>query len=1859
MNTRTEPDIYERSNLTRNQLLIWLGQKLKPEEPIYKVTVTFTFGGRVDRRRFQEAFQTLVNSSDSLRTVIEEIDGVPRQRVLEPFAYEVEYEDLAARPNQEDALKRWLANRRDIVFDLDRRLFDAALLKVAEERFVWVLSLHHIVTDGWSIALLYQRAADFYERAVNGSLERVARLPCFQDYVAHERAERASARHRRAREYWEKKVASKPAALFGGASGRTGATLRVSRRLGAERTQRLKTFAREEIPGATEHAALFHVFAAVLFAYLHRVTGRRRLSIGVPFHNRRGDFKATLGLVMGVSPLEIALDDDTIRSVVQKVRAEVAEIRPVRDFALANPAHDKLYDVVLNYHATNFPKFAGMPVHMQWIHTGRESDALALQVHDFDGSGELFLDFDFHSDVFNSDRRQRTVKQFFRLLDAVLADPSKQLKRIDLLASEERRRVLVEWNSTKKTYPADLCLHELFEAQVARTPDATAAVFEDDRATYRELNARANQLARRLQKSGVAAGALAAIFMERSLGMLIAVLGVLKAGAAYVPLDPAWPRERLDFILRDANASTVIACGRHSDSTFKNGPRIVRLDADRNSIAGESEENLPASVTLEDLAYVIYTSGSTGMPKGVLIEHRQILNYVHAVSERLDLKSGASFAMVQPLSVDSSQTVIFPALISGGCLHVISEERAVDARSLSDYFSRHPIDLLKIAPSHLAALSASTRAGDLLPRRWLIVGGEAARRDWLAELQAAASCAVFNHYGPTETTVGTLTHAVGHRRRVRGSATVPLGRPLANTRAYILDSGLEPVSIGETGELHISGAGLARGYLNRPALTAESFVPDPFSDKPGARLYKTGDLARYLSDGNIEFLGRLDDQIKIRGFRVEPGEIEAALCRHPAVREAAVLAREAAGETRLAAYVVCGCAAPGISELRAFLKTRLPVYMIPGDFIFLDALPRTLHGKLDRQALPAPVEFERGAGFIEPRDEIERTLANIWSQVLRVERVGVEDNFFELGGHSLLAIQIISRVRSAFHVELALRALFEAPTVAGMAGIIEAGRQTAGRASAESIQPVPRDGSLPLSFAQQRLWFVDQLAPGNSAYNIPAAFRIAGSLDAAALERSLDEIVDRHEVLRTTFAAVDGVPAQVIAGKRSFKMRTTDLSQMPAVEREAEIRRLLREEVARPFDLSADLMLRAALLKLGPEEEILILVTHHIASDGWSMGVLLRELAALYEAFSAGRPSPLAPLPIQYADFAVWQRCWLQGEVLERQLSFWTRQLQGAPRALELVTDRLRPAVQSYRGAAQSFALPKALSDEIKALSHRQGATLFMTLLASFSALLGRLTDRNDIVVGIDVANRNRIETEDLIGFFVNLLPIRADLSGNPAFTALLKRIRDVAMNAYAHQDLPFDKLVEELKPERDMSRHPLVQAVFVLQNLPARAPQISGLALSPLEVGRETAKFDLTLFTEEKEQGLVATWVYNSDLFDDSTIARLASRFETLLSGIVARPDAPLKALGAASEAERSRRAAAEKTRHESNLDRFRKIMPKAIDLSRLSLVETDDLAPGKTLPLLVRPALDDVDIVEWAKRNTEFIEGRLLERGALLFRGFGVSSVSQFENFASAICAELFGEYEDLPRVGRAGKVYESTPYPPEESILFHNESSHMHRWPMKQWFFCVEAARRGGETPLADCRKVYRLIDREILRRFAEKKIMYVRNFSDQRPPGWQEFFKTTDKSAVESYCRAAGMDFAWRANHGLRIRHVSSAAQKHPKTGEMVWFNQLQHWHLACLPLATRESLTALFAAEDLPRNCGYGDGSPIEDSAMEEIGAAYRRAAASFPWQPGDILMVDNMLTAHARNPFEGPRRIVVAMAEMIGKRDAADGISAR
>jgi amino acid adenylation domain-containing protein len=1066
------------------------------------------------------------------------------------------------------------------------------------------------------------------------------------------------------------------------------------------------------------------------------------------------------------------------------------------------------------------------------------------------------------------------------------------------------------WQGKCLPLPEHTCVHQLFEAQAVRAPDAVALVFEDRTLTYRELNDAAERWGAYLRELGVSPDATVGLCVERSPEMLVGMLAILKAGGAYVPLDPDHPASRRAFMLADCQARVLVTQSslRASFDPLPDHCRVVCLDEPPPAPAGHPDRGWRCVVRLQPrphhLAYVMYTSGSTGTPKGVMVTHRNVVNFFTGMDELLGERPGVWLA-VTTFAFDISVLELLWTLARGWRVVLAGSfpgMRAADD-SYGSLIQRHAVTHLQCTPSLARMLLLEPGAPEALRAlSALLIGGEALPLTLARRLKETLTGRLWNMYGPTEATVWATAGLIEELRDF-----VPLGRPLANAGLFVLDEHRQPVPAGEPGELYLGGEGLARGYLNRASQTAERFLPHPFSAEPGARLYRTGDRVCWHADGRLEFLGRMDDQVKLRGHRIELGEIEALLGRHPAVRQCAVTLRSAMGDDAcLAAYVAA--APPAVVEagaLRGYLQERLPDYMIPSTFTFLAQLPLTPNGKVDRRALPAPEPVVPPEDSFEPpQSDRERKLAALWTEVLGVGRVGRQDNFFDLGGNSLRAMQIVWRVRGALHLDLPVRDLFEHPTLAALAARLDA---LAADPATKPVEPSPSlparttgDETWPLSFAQERFWFLEQLSPGLAMHNIPLAFRLRGPLHVGALRRGLEEITHRHASLRCVFVEQAGGAVALVLEPKPFVLPLTDLSAFKAARRRDEADRFVREESRMPFDLSQGRLLRAKLLHLAGDDHLLLLTTHHLVCDGWSLAVLLRELAALHDAFAQNQAPLLPALPLSYGDAVRAQRQRLAGAPLEQQLDWWRRQLRGAPETLDLPFDRPRPAVLGYSGATHHFVLPADVAAALRQLARRHDATLYMLLLAAFETLIHRYTGREDLLIGSPVAGRTQAHHEPLVGLFLNTLALRADLSGDPPFTDLLARTRRSVLEAFAHQELPFERLVEALQPRRDLSRPPLVQVMFTLQNQPAHALPLAGLSVEPMNLDNGSAKFDLTLYLEERGGPLHGAVEFNTDLFDAATITRLTGHFQTLLEGIVARPGTRVSALPLLTTGER-----------------------------------------------------------------------------------------------------------------------------------------------------------------------------------------------------------------------------------------------------------------------------------------------------------------------------------------------------------------------
>ncbi|NEP57131.1 MAG: amino acid adenylation domain-containing protein [Symploca sp. SIO2G7] len=1932
--------------LTHSQQALWFLYKLAPESSAYSIAFTARIRSQLNVPAWQRALQALIDRHPTLRTTFGQGDAEPFQQVYE--YQEVCFEEIDAATWDWDKLTGKVIEAYQRPFDLGRGpVLRVNLFTRSAQDYLLLLTIHHIAVDGFSFGILLDELRLLYEAE---NTNRAISLPPikwqYRDFVQWQRKMLASPVAENLWNYWQQQLAGELPVLKlptdrprSPIQNNQGASHTFE--LTEELTGKLREMAKAQ--GATLYMTLLTAFQVLL----HRLSGQDDIIVGSPIEGRsQSEFAETVGFFVNMVALRVNLaGNPTFSALLSQVRQTVLDAIAHQDYpspllierlqvnrdpslpGLFRTSFNLLkleemtadYELSVSTKTTAREDWGGLRLEPFVIPQQEGQYDFALDM--METTQSLFGIFKYNTDLFDATTMARIAGHFQNLLAAIVSNPQQQVELLPLLSEREKQQLIDDWNATQTEYDLSRCLHQLFEEQVEQTPDAVAVVFEDQQLTYRELNARANQLAHYLQKLCVKPEVLVGICVERSLEMVVGLLGILKAGGAYVPLDPSYPQERLSYMLADSGMEVLLTQQSLLESLPQNQAQAVYLDSDWGAIEQYSQENLDVGVGSDNLAYVIYTSGSTGQPKGVQICHHSVVNFLNSMSHSPGLAQEDTFYAITTISFDIAALELYLPLTVGAKVVVASREVTSNPDGLLSDLFLSKITVMQATPATWQMLLASGWSSNY-PLK-VLCGGEALSAQLAHQILETGS-ELWNLYGPTEATIWSTIYQVGANKTVTTTKDTfsSIGRPIANTQIYILDKHLQPLPLGVAGKLYIGGDGLARGYLNRPELTKKKFIPNPFDksnfNNQKSKLYKTGDLARYLPDGNIEFLGRIDDQVKIRGFRIELGEIETALSQHPSVQQVVVLAQgDNLEDKHLVSYVVpntlyqypdtqtkvtefcadqiwqwqqiwdntysqpspdqdskfniigwndsytgqpipqeemrqwvdytvkpilsqhpqrvleIGCGTglllwriaphcshylgtdmsqasldyieqqirksqddwshvnlcqktaddfegieqeafdavilnsvvqyfpsidylvavlegtlkavkPGgfifvgdvrslpllealhvdielhkassslsrkelwqraqrnlkeeqelvidpaffyalkqhipqishvqiqlkrgryhneltrfryqvilqvggevsltvepefldwrqaqltlpairqrlldtqpetlvirrvpnarvqtqvklvelmtsdeglatvgdlrealaeitqedgidpeafwdlshelaydvyvnwsdaeapscydvvfqqsspapmpkrvlpifgktsqilpwstyannplqgklirqlVPQLRSFVKEILPDYMMPAAFVMLEALPLTPNGKVDRKALPAPDrEIIREHEYVAPRTPSEEIIANIFASVLGIKQVGVHDNFFELGGHSLSATQVISRLQQTFCVELPLHCLFESPAVAELNESIGTHRQNGSKLIAPAIKSVPRDTDPPLSWAQSRLWFLNQLEEKDqsAAYNIPLAVQITGNFTVAALEQAIAEIVRRHEVLRTCFQLVNDTPVQVIDAGATVTLQVVDLQGIEEDEQSAQVKRLVILEAQKSFDLNISPLLRVSLLRLDEQSYVLLVTMHHIVSDAWSMGIFIQELSTLYQAFVSGEASPLPELPIQYADFGVWQQKWLSGEVYEAKINYWKQQLTDAPPLLELPTDRVRPPFQTSRGRSRKFQIDWDLAEKLKTLSQKSGTTLFMTLLAAFVSLLSRYSGQDDILIGTPIANRNYQQIESLIGFFVNTLVLRTNLKGNPSFSELLTQVRQVALEAYAHQDVPFEQVVEALQPERNLSHSPLFQVMFAWQNAPRGKLELPGLTLTVLELESVTAKFDLTLAMAETEQGLQGWWEYNTDLFETDTIARMEAHFQTWLAAIVATPDQPVSNL-------------------------------------------------------------------------------------------------------------------------------------------------------------------------------------------------------------------------------------------------------------------------------------------------------------------------------------------------------------------------------
>ena len=1153
-----------------------------------------------------------------------------------------------------------------------------------------------------------------------------------------------------------------------------------------------------------------------------------------------------------------------------------------------NLSHSPIFQVMFVLQNTAMEELELPGLTVSSLETSRKTSKFDLTLSMEENDEKLRGEWEYNTDLFHCSTIERMTTHFQVLLSEILTNPQENIWELPLLTQGEKQQLLVEWNQTKLPLTENLCLHQVFEEQVEKIPEAIALIFGEEEISYQQLNQKANQLAHYLRSLGVQTETLIGLFIERSPIMIIAMLAILKVGATYVPLDTKYPQERLSLILEDCQISLLLTQTSLEKILDEENYNINQVNIDNLSLDDYSDYNIKNRVKSHNLAYIIYTSGSTGKPKGVAIEHRSPVALVYWAKERFSPQEFSGVLASTSICFDLSIFEIFVTLGFGGS--IIMMENALE---LPESLHRDKVTLINTVPSIISELIKVNS----IPQSVKIVtlAGEPLTVNIVHQLYKIDTIEkVYNLYGPSEDTTYSTCELIS--KEITDNPSI--GRPITNTKIYILDKHFNPVPCGVSGELYIGGDGLARGYFNRPELTKQKFIDSPFEH--GQKLYRTGDLASYRKDGKIDFLGRIDNQVKIRGFRIELGEIEAVLNNYVYIKEAKVTSKkDKQGCQQLVAYIILDnkqILCQKISqEIREYLQHKLPAYMIPYVFVPLEYFPLTPNGKINYSAFPEPDVSTFQSNYIAPRTPTEEIIANIWVQVLDIKNVGINDNFFEVGGHSLLGTQIISRIRDSLNIEIPLKLFFDFPTIAKLAEHIESRKSLNISGLSPIIEPRKKQKQLPLSFAQERLWFLTKLEPKRTDYNMPFILEIKGLLNIVALEKSINTIIERHEILRTNFSSIDGKPTQIINKDINFKLSIDDLRN----KKETQANKIVNQFTERPFDLAKGLLFSVKLLQLDTKVYWLIFNIHHIIFDGWSYEILQKELFTLYQAYGQEKIPELGQIPIQYADFSLWQRHWFTEQNLASQLNYWKEQLKGTLPILQLPTDFPRPSLQTYQADSYSWHLSSELTTKIKSFCQQAGVTLFMTFLTVFKLLLSRYTAEKDVIVGTPIASRNRTEIENLIGFFINTVALRTNLAGNPSFQELLSRVRQVTLDGYSHQDLPFEKLVQELKPERNLSYNPIFQVWFNMINLPRKRVKCDGLQFKSIPVFDTMAKFDISFYLEEENQEIKLKFVYNKLLFKSSTIEGMSRHFQTLLEQVIIAPENNIASFSLLSEKE------------------------------------------------------------------------------------------------------------------------------------------------------------------------------------------------------------------------------------------------------------------------------------------------------------------------------------------------------------------------
>lgn len=2002
--------------LSYAQERLWWLYQFDKSATQYNLPVALLAKGTLDQAAVELSLNALIRRHEILRTVFSESKGIAVQSVLDDVSLTVplkDYSDFSESDKQAQL---------QTVIDLDRKhafnlaqapLIRLQLVRLSKDRHVIVLNIHHICTDGWSMKLLINEFVQNYALITQEKQPISETLPIqYADYSVWQREQFDRKNMDSLGAFWQTHLEGTPATI----------DLPTDQPRPAQQSFKGTKYTlpwNDDLDKALANIAKptgktpFTIFMAVFQYCLRCYSNQQDFRIGFPVSGRHNpDTQPLIGCFVNTLVYPARTRDElSVAEFLNHVEANITSCQHNQDMPfeylvqLLESERDlsraPLFQVMLNFqHASlddghiHLPELSLSPRHQEG--TSSKFDlSMDVTEHRTANAKRYSASIEYCTDIFSHVTIERFARLFTHFVTEMSNDVNRTLRALPSNALDSSSQDSSSQDSSNQDSSHVVHHMGLLEsidhfANASNSVSHLPAIIDKNGSTsYAQLNEKANQLAIYLASKGVGPEDTIAVNLPRCSTLLICLIAIQKTGASYLPLDPTHPIERRIYMLTQSRAQIVLNDDRHEpqdqlqpaqlDCQILNINDLSCLNQDVHEHGSSKSVNEKPTAHVDQLVYTIFTSGSTGKPKGVQVTRGALDNLLTSFAKELDISVADKCLALTTASFDISALEMFLPLLCGATVVLATEAERVDADALLNLVHKHDVSMIQATPTTWRMLLSATTpdSASVWPSRKkpiiALCGGEALPSA-LAHEFSNVPLRLINVYGPTETTIWSSSYTVKHDDASAASHDdavdrlpehkngVPIGLPIANTQFYILDEQLRHVPTGAKGKLYIGGLGLARGYAQRPDLSAGVFIPNPFYDD-GSRLYNTGDTVRINIDGQLEYLGRDDGQVKLRGHRIELAEIENCIAQHTDIDSAVVVIKD----EQLVAYCTVKTSltknhthsklSEGVlseasdchgddDDSNSFTEIKkaivqaisesLPAYMCPQHILKIDAFPLSAAGKVDRKKLMStalPNNVNEHTQHQKPHTPIQIALATLWQELLGVDQVHIGDNFFALGGHSLIAIQFISRAKH--HPELQsysaidLRALFNHPTIAEFEDFLLAGLEKPLDVS-EPLSPLIaksakendeyfshlaiNDGKdrkfniVPLSFQQERLWVLDKIEDGSSAYNMSIALCLTGQVDKDAIQFAYESILNRHQVLRARFITLDdsNTVAQEILPLDELDNRYINTVHFDANASDANLDshlplQLLESLVAIPFDLEQQSPIRLNLIKLSDNQHIIQLVIHHIASDAWSMHIAMSEFVKCYELFVSSSPalpsSALPSLALQYSDYAHWQKETLAKGQLDNELAIWKKTLKGCNSHLPIVLDYPRSKSNSYDGAAYSFHISNAQVEKLDVFAQKHGASLFMVLMSVYFLFLHKETETQDLLVGTDVANRPHPELEPLIGFFINVLPIRSQLDPQASFVDYFQGIKDTLLLAFEHQQTPFEKIVEALKIPRVDGVNPLVQTLFVMQNTPQTSRQLADLQIDLIEL-KPSSRFDLALFTQKVDDGLSCKWVYRKDLFAQTTIQRFAQGWQALMNQIIDNPQLSIddyslsqkkiksvnKIQGVMDKTTTNIPSNSENSSDNSSLSTSKlkkmsklkrmKTKPKgstttkvdnawvkysSLDAENSGSDAAQQSIPARTMPLVIQPAIDQLDPFHWAEKNRELIEDKYKQHGAILFRGFALKTAGDFESFAQAIYPNLYGNYGDLPKEKTGKKIYKSTPYPDNQMILFHNESSHMSRWPRRQWFFSQIVAQQGGATPIVDCREIYKQLPKSIVSEFEAKGLLYVRNFTKNLDVSWQDFFKTDSKDDVEQQCRTNGMEYEWFDEYTLQVRERAPAVISHPLTGEKSFFNQIQLHHVSCLEPQVRQDLMTMVGIKGMPRNVYYGDGTPIDDAIVQTVIDTYEALALRFQWQAGDVIMLDNMMISHARDPFSGPRKIAVAMADLHNRTDFFDDKNAR